>query len=115
MFNERLLENKLGNTLDNIIAIVPSLDDELLLKLLERIHFKNEKNKISEVLIKLLNLIVINPYNAYKLTDAIFLLLVNNIQPRQYFEHPLLDCEITIKSQTTCGQSSILYENLACQ
>lgn len=96
-----LIEDKLGGTtsdsLVNLASLIPTMDDEFIIKLLEKLHLfdiTNYQIAADTMLYPLLDYLLLNPYNSYRFLEAVYLLSVNNIQPRQAFDHYLLDIDV---------------------
>ncbi|KRX02285.1 hypothetical protein PPERSA_04907 [Pseudocohnilembus persalinus] len=84
------------SSLENILSFVPTFDEKFILNLVLRCHLTQNLQNLKEFL----KVFLINPYNAYKFTDAIYFLIINNIIPKQGLENPLFDLDIVqLKNQ----------------
>lgn len=117
---DQLVEDKLGNgsadSLTNLASLVPTMDDEFIQRLLEKVHMFDMNNfQIAgdTMLQALLETLMLNPYNACRFIEALYILAVNNIQPRTGFDHPLLDIDVFDSNLQDCASACNNYTCIA--
>jgi len=81
------------------MSLIPTFEDEFITKLVQAVHiYKLKDNDQTEVQFKnlkaILELILLNPYNAYRFVDCIQFLLVNGVVNKQGFDNPLFELEM---------------------
>ncbi|KAL4429870.1 hypothetical protein ABPG74_022893 [Tetrahymena malaccensis] len=118
-----------------LLEMVPTFDDEFLLKLFESLHIFTDKNKLysHKSVVELLGIVCQNPYNAYRIVDLISFLLflyprrskitnesLNQNNLMQLIEIPILlldkqisyRAEIDVKYWKCANYISVLHELL---
>ena len=91
---------------------MPVLDDDVLIRFLQYHHFSHFSQDSGVIfdrfgeMSKLMHLVMLNPYNGFKLIDALQFLLLNNVLPRSGSEHPLFDQEFIAFDESPHWRSS---------
>lgn len=84
------------DNLENLASLVPTLDDEFIIKFIQLIHVYKIKDSTTleyknHSLKHLLEVLLLNPYNAYKFLDCLQFLLAANVLPKQGCDNPLFE------------------------
>jgi len=69
-------------TLENLVGVVPSFSDEFLLCLAKNLYVLTGRDNAASVhpsLLQLFEIVCWNPYNAFKVIDLIYFLLLSNL------------------------------------